>query len=148
MDEYIFIAVCVFAVLIPMVIRQHIYKKKIRAKSDEELIKKYEELTDRIAREAYAGSQCRSIIATTAVNATNNRIDKLKSQAEPIENELSRRGYFVDRSKMNGKAIKNKSGDASVVGRAVVGGIIAGPTGAIVGAASAIDKNQKNKSDK
>ena len=35
--------------------------------------------------------------------------------------------------------------DASVVGRAVVGGIIAGPTGAVVGALSAVDKNNKNK---
>ncbi|MBP3633071.1 MAG: hypothetical protein J6J43_00665 [Oscillospiraceae bacterium] len=35
--------------------------------------------------------------------------------------------------------------DASVVGRAVVGGIIAGPAGAVVGALSAIDKNNKRK---
>ena len=34
--------------------------------------------------------------------------------------------------------------DASVVGRAVVGGVIAGPAGAIVGALSAVDKNNKN----
>ena len=40
--------------------------------------------------------------------------------------------------------------DASVVGRAVVGGIIAGPAGAVVGAASAVDKNNRkhNKKDK
>ena len=35
--------------------------------------------------------------------------------------------------------------DASVVGRAVAGGIIAGPAGAVVGALSAVDKNNKNK---
>ena len=40
---------------------------------------------------------------------------------------------------------KNEHKDASVVGRAVVGGIIAGPTGAVVGALSAVDKNNKNK---
>ena len=34
--------------------------------------------------------------------------------------------------------------DASVVGRAVAGAVVAGPTGAIVGAASAIDKKIKN----
>ncbi len=39
--------------------------------------------------------------------------------------------------------------DASVVGRAVVGGIIAGGAGAIVGALSAVDKNNRNaKNDK
>lgn len=36
--------------------------------------------------------------------------------------------------------------DASVVGRAVAGGIIAGPAGAVVGAISAADKNNKNRS--
>lgn len=35
--------------------------------------------------------------------------------------------------------------DASVVGRAVIGGIIAGPTGAIIGAISAHDKNSRKK---
>lgn len=37
---------------------------------------------------------------------------------------------------------------ASVVGRAVAGGIIAGGAGAVVGAISALDKNQKNNSSK
>lgn len=40
--------------------------------------------------------------------------------------------------------ITTKEKDASVVGRAVVGAAIAGPTGAIVGALSAVDKNNKN----
>jgi len=44
------------------------------------------------------------------------------------------------------KAATNK--DASVVGRAVAGGIIAGPAGAIVGAISAADKNNKNAQKK
>lgn len=38
-----------------------------------------------------------------------------------------------------------KKKDASVIGRAVAGGLLAGPTGAIVGALSAVDKNNKNK---
>lgn len=36
---------------------------------------------------------------------------------------------------------KNK---ASVIGRAVVGGVVAGPAGAVVGALSAVDKNNEN----
>ncbi len=40
---------------------------------------------------------------------------------------------------------KDKNGDASVVGRAVIGGIVAGPAGAVVGALSAIDKNNKKQ---
>lgn len=35
--------------------------------------------------------------------------------------------------------------DASVIGRAAVGGVIAGPAGAVVGALSAVDKNNKNR---
>lgn len=38
-----------------------------------------------------------------------------------------------------------KEKDASVIGRAVAGNIIAGPIGAVVGALSAIDKNNKNR---
>ncbi len=41
-----------------------------------------------------------------------------------------------------------KEKNASVVGRAVAGGIIAGGAGAVVGAISALDKNQKNNSSK
>lgn len=35
--------------------------------------------------------------------------------------------------------------DASVVGRAIVGGVVAGPVGAVVGALSAVDKNNRSK---
>lgn len=38
----------------------------------------------------------------------------------------------------------NKPKDASVVGRAIVGGALAGSAGAVVGALSAVDKNNRN----
>lgn len=38
-----------------------------------------------------------------------------------------------------------KSQSASVVGRGILGGVIAGPAGAIIGALSAADKNNRNK---
>ena len=38
--------------------------------------------------------------------------------------------------------------DASVIGRGVAGAIIAGPAGAVIGAASALDKNMKNANKK
>lgn len=41
--------------------------------------------------------------------------------------------------------ITSKEKEASVIGRAIVGAAIAGETGAIVGALSAVDKNSKNK---
>lgn len=115
-------------------------------KSDEELIIEYNKLTRKIAAEVRAGSRCQGIGSRAAVTACNNRIDSYRMSAESIAKELERRNYKVDRSLMNGHAVRQESGSASVVGRAVVGGIIAGPTGAIIGAASAIDKNQKNAS--
>lgn len=47
--------------------------------------------------------------------------------------------------KQTNEPIANEEKDASVIGRAVVGAAIAGPTGAVVGALSAVDKNNKNK---
>ena len=47
--------------------------------------------------------------------------------------------------KQAGNPITPKEKDASVVGRAVIGAAIAGSTGAIVGALSAVDQNNKNK---
>lgn len=41
--------------------------------------------------------------------------------------------------------LQPKKKDASVIGRGIIGGIVAGPAGAVVGALSAIDKNRKNK---
>ena len=58
------------------------------------------------------------------------------SSSRPLPNKDS-----YDPYKAAAEASKNK--DASVVGRAVAGGIIAGPAGAIVGALSAVDKNNK-----
>ncbi len=48
-------------------------------------------------------------------------------------------------SPYDAKKTDKTSKGASVVGRAVVGGVIAGPTGAVVGALSAVDKNNKSK---
>ena len=68
----------------------------------------------------------RELNAKLADIKSQQTIDQLK--ADKLRNEL------------------NPQKDASVVGRAVAGGVIAGPTGAIVGAASAIDKNMKKNS--
>ena len=40
--------------------------------------------------------------------------------------------------------LKTQNKNSSVIGRGVAGAIIAGPTGAVVGALSAIDNNMKN----
>lgn len=65
-----------------------------------------------------------------------------KLQTRPSEFTINR-DELVDRLTSDSKPISEKS--ASVVGRAVAGQIIAGPAGAVVGALSAVDKNNKNK---
>jgi len=61
--------------------------------------------------------------------------------------ELSRKK--MQQSMATNTQSTDKDKDASVVGRAVVGGILAGPAGAVVGAISAADKNaKKNNNDK
>ena len=49
--------------------------------------------------------------------------------------------------KMQPESKKQNNKDASVVGRAVVGGVIAGGAGAVVGALSAVDENNRKHSD-
>lgn len=51
--------------------------------------------------------------------------------------------HLYDAQKDIGKPRKEK--DASVVGRAIVGGAIAGGAGAVVGALSAVEQNNKNR---
>lgn len=56
---------------------------------------------------------------------------------------------LIDELEMQHKAylsqLESQKKEASVLGRGIIGGIIAGPSGAVVGALSAIDKNRKNK---
>ena len=50
----------------------------------------------------------------------------------------------ADLANMSSSTTAPKEKDASVVGRAIVGGAVAGPVGAVVGAISAVDKNNRN----
>ena len=69
-------------------------------------------------------------INETAVKDINKKIKERKAG-----------DVFVPR----GDILLSTNKKASVVGRAVAGGIIAGPAGAVVGALSAVDKNNSKK---
>ena len=63
------------------------------------------------------------------------------------------KSMFADAAAKAGKinpseAVETPKKEASVVGSAVVGGVIAGPAGAVVGAISAADKNNRANNDK
>jgi len=81
----------------------------------------------------------------------NNMVKDSEMPAEEKEIALNSISYgnvelFANGArKQANEPVNNKEKDASVIGRAVVGAAIAGPTGAVVGALSAVDKNNKNK---
>ena len=54
---------------------------------------------------------------------------------------------YNEAQRMYSKNTGEQKKDASVVGRAVAGGVVAGPVGAVVGALSAVDKNNKNRNN-
>ena len=62
----------------------------------------------------------------------------------PYTNTASTHTGYSDSAYGNTTESSNKK-NASVVGRAIAGGMVAGPVGAIVGAISAADKNNRNK---
>ncbi len=92
---------------------------------------------------------------------TNEKVELKKEKDEPLVKSKVTMDNEEKLSPMN-EAIKenhekmmkilsepipqNKDKDASVIGRGIIGGVVAGPAGAVVGALSAVDKN--NKKDK
>ena len=80
-------------------------------------------------------------------NSKMNEHDRARTKKEIHDsitgkNARANAEYFAN---LTSPSSSSKEKDASVVGRAVAGGIIAGPAGAIVGALSAVDKNNKSK---
>ena len=83
------------------------------------------------------------IIENSKMNEHDRARTKMEIRKEITgENERANAEYFASSSSPSSSS---KEKDTSVVGRAVVGGIIAGPAGAVVGALSAVDKNNKSK---
>jgi hypothetical protein len=77
-----------------------------------------------------------------------------KKEAEKLHQELLRQEQMLLRSspkayaqyqaqKSTSASTTQKGKDASVIGRAAAGAVIAGPAGAVVGAISAADKNSR-----
>jgi len=85
-----------------------------------------------------------------------NRTEELHEELQSIQNNTSMPkpktldvGRELDlatlRTALELSNVKPKTKDASVVGRAVAGAVVAGPIGAVIGAVSAVDKNLRNK---
>ena len=68
----------------------------------------------------------------SSVNEVSTQVESLRAMNTYLKQQLNQTPTSQDK-------------DASVVGRGIVGGLVAGPAGAVVGALSAIDKNNKKK---
>ena len=135
--------------------KQNMELAKYRNKSDDELEKLYKEQCDFAKSYGVSYGVDGGAAFKGAVNVLNKvQLVQLKKELSLMEAVLRERGLPTDyESYKNVKAAKVKSNpnstkDASVVGRAVAGGIVAGPVGAVVGAVSAADKNAKNRANK
>ena len=99
---------------------------------------------------------------TEAVEAPKTSIEKKIVVSKSAQNESnSKRGLTItpEASREMSRRVRKtdamiqhtsqvgikKDKDASVIGRGIAGGVIAGPAGAVVGALSAVDKNNKKK---
>lgn len=73
---------------------------------------------------------------------TKNDVRYSKEQSQKILDDYRKAHPELNTT---GSSAGQSGKDASVIGRAVAGGIVAGPAGAVVGALSAVDKNNKKK---
>ena len=135
--------------------KRDIELSKYKPKTNDELTKLYQEKVKFAQQYGVSYEVEGGAFTKGAANVLNNiHLEQLKKELSLIEEVLRERGLPTDyEAYKNVKAAKVKSNpnsnkDASVVGRAVAGGIIAGPVGSVVGAISAADKNAKNRANK
>ena len=142
--DFLLVLVALVIVIVCVAISAEKSHRKYDAMSDKELKKLYKECVENINERASRGSGLTGAGSTIATDKINSEIDTYRIKGKTIGEILISRGYKVDLSVLDKKAVKG-GGKKSVVGRAVVGGIIAGPTGAIVGAIDAASKNAEKE---
>lgn len=91
----------------------------------------------------------KKIVVSKSTERTSEKRDGLTITPEASK-EINRRLRNQDRINQqiltnNYSSTTSKNKNASVIGRGIAGGLIAGPAGAVVGALSAVDKNNKKK---
>lgn len=143
--EFLFL-LAILAIMIPtIIIAEKMQMKELREKSTEELIGRYNEIEKDIkGRIAAVEVFCKGTVGSMVTDSHNKKIDKLREEGKKILQVLAERGVSLDANRLSGKAkMTPGNSKASVTGRAIVGGILGGPTGAIIGAKSAEEKNRK-----
>lgn len=125
---------------------------KYKRMSNEELFQEYQRIKEDITlwSNSYSDDRLYSVTASIMSDQQKSRLAKEKNKLVVLMKEMNARDLDADSEELLRAEAGTITGnsDASVVGRAIAGGIIAGPTGAIIGAASAADKNAKNRANK
>ncbi len=131
----------VVVVVIVMSISINEREKTIKSMSDEELKKGFISCAEKIDL-CLCSSGLTGIGSRAATNKANEEIAVYRAEGTRYAEELAARGYTVNISVLNGECTRGPS-RKSVIGSAIVGGVIAGAPGAIVGAIHAASKNAK-----
>lgn len=133
----------VIGILLQGELRTDAYQKM----SDEKLINLYQEYAHKIQTALSVGNGLTGAGSTAATNKINSDIANYREKGNLIGSILVERGYTVNFNLLNGKVTKGKSNSdlTKIIKGAVTGGIIAGNVGAVIGAAHAINKNNKKK---
>ncbi len=119
--------------------------KRYRKMSDERLIELFQKYATDIQTTLSVCGGLTGLGSTIATNKANSDIRSYREKGELIGAVLEERGYTVNYSVLSGEVSKGKSKSdiGAIIKGAVVGGIIAGDVGAVIGAAHAMNKNNK-----
>jgi hypothetical protein len=119
--------------------------KRYRKMSDERLIELFQKYATDIQTTLSVCGGLTGLGSTMATNKANSDIRSYREKGELIGAVLEERGYTVNYSVLSGEVSKGKSKSdiGAIIKGAVVGGIIAGDVGAVIGAAHAMNKNNK-----
>lgn len=121
--------------------KQTFQKNQYKNMTDKSLINLFEKYANDI-QTALVANGLTGLGSGIATEKANNDIQRYREKGQLIGKELQSRGYEIDFSVLNGEVIKGKS-KPSIIKGAIVGGIIAGKTGAIIGAMHEMNKDNK-----
>lgn len=131
-----------FGGLIFVAIKMKREDNEIKRMTDEELKRNFIHCAEHIASISEKFSCVSGVGSRIVASELNQKIGELQDAGKRYAKELTARGYTVDLSVLRGGVAVGKS-KSSVIGSAIIGGIIAGGPGAVVGALHAAEKNKK-----
>ena len=141
----VIIAVVVVVYIIKDKVEQRQCDNALKSMTDEELKKEFMRCAELLDHFSTNGNGLTGLGSTYATNRINDKIVMYQNIGRNCAEELASRGYTVDISVLNVGSVSKGRSKKSVIGNAIVGGLVAGAPGAIVGAIHALDKNSNKQ---